>query len=184
VTDRRVAKRYARALFATALKYDIVDSVESDLDAIVNIMRRDERFRHFLLSPEVGREEKVQIAYKLFSDRVTAVTLQALRLVLDKRRETEMETIREEFAILRRQHGEVVYVKVTTSEELPDEQRKQLEAKLQQSTGKRIEAEYAVDSKLIGGIRVAYGDYVLDGSIRGSLRRLSDVLKYDLLKQA
>lgn len=181
--DRRVAKRYARALFTVALREGIADAVEADLDAIVGLLRRDQQFRHFLLSPEVGREEKVQISYKLFSDRVTAVTLQAFRLILDKRRESEVESIREEFAILRREEGNIVYTVVTTSEELGPEHRKALEDKLRKSTGKAIEADYRVDSRLIGGIRVAYGNYVLDGSIRGSLTRLRDTLRYDLLKQ-
>lgn len=183
MADHRVAKRYARALFATALKLEMVDSVESDLDAIVGILQNDSRFRHFLLSPEFGREEKIQITYKLFSDRVTAVTLQAIRLILIKRRETEIESIRDEFAILRREFGAVVYTVVTTAEALEPDQRKLLEEKLQTSTGKKVEAEYRIDPKLIGGIRVAYGNYVLDGSIRGGLSRLRDSLRYDLLKQ-
>src|SRR5688572_3155671 len=133
--DQRVAKRYARALFTTAVKLDVVESVEADLAAIVNLLQRDDQFRDFLLSPRVGREEKVQITYKLFSDRVTAVTLQALRLVLDKRRETELEGIRDEFAILRRQHGNVLYAIVTTARELPDDQRKALEDRLRSNTG-------------------------------------------------
>ena len=182
--DQRVAKRYARALFSTAVKLDVVDSVEADLDAIANLLQGDERFRDFLLSPRVGREEKIQIIYKLFSDRVTAVSLQALRLVLEKRREKELEAIRDEFAILRREHGGVLYSVVTTAQELPADQRNELEARLRSKTGKEVETEYRVDPKLIGGIRVAYANYVLDGSIRGSLNRLRDSLKYDLLKQA
>src|SRR5688500_10478895 len=111
--DQRVAQRYARALFSTAVKLDVVDSVEADLDAIAGLLQADERIRDFLLSPRVGREEKIQIVYKLFSDRVTAVSLQALRLVLEKRREKELEGIRDQFAILRRQHGNVLYSVVT-----------------------------------------------------------------------
>src|SRR5688500_5998058 len=116
--DRRVAKRYARALFNVALKEDIVDSVESDLDAIVGLMKKDERFESFILSPRIGREDKVQMSYKLFSDRVTAVTLQAMRLLLEKRREAEIEGMREEFAILRREHGQVLYATITSAEPL------------------------------------------------------------------
>jgi F-type H+-transporting ATPase subunit delta len=35
----------------------------------------------------------------------------------------------------------------------------------------------------MGGIRVAYGNFVLDGSVRGALDRLKDRLIYDVLKQ-
>jgi F-type H+-transporting ATPase subunit delta len=181
--DRRVAKRYARALFNTALKLDVVQPVEDDLNAIVRLMQSDEKLRDFILSPKVGREEKVQIAYKLFSDRVTAVTMQALRLLLDKRRETEIEGVLDEYQALRRMHGSVVYAVVMSAEELSEAEKKALIAKLKSQTGKEVEAEYRVDGALIGGVKVAYDNYVLDGSVRGTLNRLKDSWMRDVLKQ-
>lgn len=181
--DRRVAKRYAQALFNTALKLDTVQSVEDDLNAIVRLLNNDEQFRDFLMSPRVGREEKVGIAYKLFSDRVTAVTMQALRLLLDKRREGEIEGVLEEYAELRRQHGSVVYAVVTTSVAMENAEREKLLAKLRAQTGKEVEAEFREDASLMGGVRVAYGNYVLDGSIKGTLGRLRDAWRRDVLKQ-
>ncbi len=184
MVDTKVARRYATALFTTAQKNDVVKSVEDDLSAITSLLENDAKFKDFLQSPNVGREEKIRIAEKLFSDRVTALTMQALRLMLVKRREHEIGNIRDEFVALRREHGSVAYLVITSAEALEDDQRKALLTKLQQKLGKTIEADFGIDGRLIGGVRVTYGNYVLDGSVQGSLRRLGERLHHDLLKQS
>lgn len=181
--DTKVARRYATALFITAQKNDVVKSVEDDLTAISSLLENDQKFKDFILSPHVGREEKIQIAEKLFSDRVTALTMQALRLMLVKRRENEISFVRNEFVAMRREHGSVAYVLVTSAEALDADQKDGIVAKLAQQTGKSVEADYRIDPRMIGGVKVQIGDYVLDGTVRGSLRRLNERLRRDLLKQ-
>lgn len=184
MVDTKVARRYAQALFTTAQKNDVVKSVEDDLSAITSLLQNDAKFKDFILSPNVGRQEKIKIAEKLFSDRVTALTMQALRLMLVKRREHEIVNIRDEFVALRREHGSIAYVQVTSSEALEADQKNALIAKLEKTFGKKIEADFKIDARLIGGVKVAYGDYVLDGTVRGSLRRLGERLRHDILKQS
>src|SRR4051812_31778499 len=99
--DSRIGKRYASALFSTASRYDVVQAVEDDLNFIVGLMARDRGFRDFLLAPYTSREEKVKIIERIFSDRTTALTMQVLRVMLEKRRETEIESVRDEFVTLR-----------------------------------------------------------------------------------
>lgn len=183
MADAKVAKRYARALFNTAQKANVIESVESDLNAIAQLVESHPEFRGFLASPRISRDDKITIAEKLFSDRVTALTMSMLRLMLVKRRETEFAAVREEFVVLRRTEGNVLYANVVSATELDEATRKALVAKLEQKSGKRVEADFKIDTNLIGGVKVALGNYVLDGSVRGTLNRLRDRLKYDLLKQ-
>lgn len=183
MSETKVAKRYARALFEAAKTADVVESVETDLNAVAGQIENDERFREFLLSPHVGREERIEILGRIFSDRITALTMSAIRLMMHKRRENEIVAVRDEFVRLRREYKKIVYVLVTSAEELGAEHKKQIETKLEKLTGEDIEPEFRVDSTLIGGVRVNYGDYVLEGTIRGALRRLRDRLRIDVLKQ-
>ena len=184
MADNKVGKRYAQALFNTALKYDVVKSVEGDLAAINGLLENDPQFRDFMISPHVGREEKLQIAEKLFSDRVTALTMQVLRIMLEKRREEAIPSTYDEFVRLRREHGGVIFAVVTSAEALEPDQRAALEQKLTTASGRAVEAEYQIDPHLIGGVKVAFGDHVMDGTIKGTLRRLREKLTHDLLKQA
>ena len=157
MADTKVARRYASALFTTAQKNDVVKSVEDDLTAISKLLENDPKFKDFILSPQVGRDEKIKIAEKLFSDRVTALTMQALRLMLIKRREYEIPNIRNEFVALRREHGSVSYVVITSAEALEPDQKDALVAKLAQQTGKTVEADFRIDPRLIGGVKVQLG---------------------------
>jgi F-type H+-transporting ATPase subunit delta len=181
--DARIGKRYAQALFTTAQRYEVVEAVEDDLNAIVNLMAKDRGFRDFVLAPYTSREEKVKIIERIFSDRITALTMQVLRVMLEKRREGEIEAVRDEFVELRRQATQTIHVTVSSAEGLDDGQRRALIAKIESTTGKRVEADFAVEPNLIGGIKVAYENFVLDGTLKGGLARLRDTLKHDLLKQ-
>lgn len=181
--DVRVASRYARALYGAAEANQMVDAVEDDLRAILGIMGRDKAFRDFLIAPYTGREEKLEILERIFSDRITALTMQVLRVMLEKRREGEIEGIYDAFVALRRDKRGVIFATIISAEQLDDKQQKALAAKLEKTTGKVVEADFHVDPHLIGGVKVAYENYVLDGTLKGGLAHLSDHLKHDILKQ-
>lgn len=181
--DHRIGRRYATALFETALKYDMVKSVEDDLAGIDALLENDPEFRNFLIAPYTSREEKIGILDRMFSDRITALTMQALRVLLEKRREAEIPAVREEYVAMRRKHEGATYVHVTSAEKLDDEQRTALLAKLTTVLARTIEADFDIDPLMIGGLRVAYEGNVMDGTARGSLIKLRERLKYDLLKR-
>jgi len=182
--DRRVAKRYAAAIFRAAVKAGAVKDVEEDLHGLVALLDGDPNFRDFVMSPETRRDQKRQIIDKLLSGRVNRLTLNAVHLLLEKRREDEIWGVAEEYETLRREHEKVIYIKVTSAEPLTDAQRDTLLNKLSKELGKTLEPEFAVDNSLIGGVRVAYENMVLDGTVRGGLNRLHTLLQYDVLKQA
>jgi F-type H+-transporting ATPase subunit delta len=109
--------------------------------------------------------------------------MQLLRILLVKRREEEFPAIREEFIRIRRFEGRVLYAEISSSEPLSPEHKTSLLEKLAKIAGKAVEPDFVVNPNLIGGVKVSYDNYVLDGSIRGGLNRLRDALRYDLLKQ-
>lgn len=183
MTDARVAKRYARALFSASKKMGIVQSVEDDLNLISHVSRTSPAFRRFLHNPSASKEVKGDVFTRAFADRVTATTMSFLRLLLDKGREDCLEFVRFSFAELRREDEGVLQAVFSTTIELTESEKRKLVDKLTRASGKTIEAEFEIDPSLVGGIRVAYNNYVLDGSVRGAIDRLKERLIYDVLKQ-
>ncbi|HLX77834.1 MAG TPA: ATP synthase F1 subunit delta, partial [Acidimicrobiales bacterium] len=115
--------------------------------------------------------------------RITALTMQVLRVMLEKRRESEIEAVHHEFVNLRRVATQTIHVAVSSAEALDEKQKQSIVAKIRKTTGKSVEADFAVEPNLIGGIKVAYENFVLDGTLKGGLARLRDTLKHDVLKQ-
>ncbi|MBV6457622.1 MAG: ATP synthase subunit delta [Fimbriimonadaceae bacterium] len=181
--DARVARRYATALFGIAKQSDVIRSVEEDLASIVRLLEHDPGFRDFMYAPYASREEKTQLAERVFGDRITALTMQVLRVLLEKRREAEISAIYEQYVALRRVHESVVYATVTSSDTLGSEEKEAIVTRLESVLGKKVEAEFKVEPTLLGGVKVAYENYVLDGTVRGALRKLREKLRYELLKQ-
>jgi F-type H+-transporting ATPase subunit delta len=61
---------------------------------------------------------------------------------------------------------------VTTAVPLPEAQLRRLEAGLAQRYGRRLQVQQVVDPKIIGGLRVAVADDVIDGTIRSKFTDL------------
>ena len=182
--DQRVARRYASALFGAAKAHDVIRSVEDDLHTIVHLIENDPEFKKFIIAPFSSREEKMSVFERVFSDRITALTMQLLRVMLEKRREHEILGVYSAFVDLRRQHETIVAATVTSAVPLDDKQRNAIVAKLESVLHKKIDPEFRVEPNLIGGVRVNYENFVLDGSVRGALSKLRNHLNHDLLKQA
>ncbi|MBL8064898.1 MAG: ATP synthase F1 subunit delta [Chthonomonadaceae bacterium] len=183
MTDARVARRYAKALFNAAKKAGIVSSVEDDLNLMTLVASNSPAFKRLVVNPAASKDFKLDIFNKAFSDRVTAMTMHFVRLLLDKGREDSLELVKQCYQELRREDQGVLKVHVTTTIELSEAERRKLIDKLTHASGKTIEADFSLDTTIMGGIRVAYGNFVLDGSVRGALDRLKDRLIYDVLKQ-
>ncbi|MCH7704862.1 MAG: ATP synthase F1 subunit delta [Planctomycetes bacterium] len=130
------------------------------------------------------REDKLALMEKLFSDHVTPLTMHAFRLLLKRRRENLIDHVRMEYAELRRKHENLTYALVESCVKLGEHHRSAIIDKVSKASGKRVEAEFIVSSDIIGGVRVTYDNFVLDGTARGYLNRMKNRLLYDLLKQA
>ena len=182
--DRRVAKRYAKALFNAALKQGIVKSVSDDLATVTGAISNNENFRIFLKNPKTSEADKLRLFERTFGDKTTALTMGFIRLLLDKRRDDEIFGVRMVFEDLRRIQESVSMAVIASSTPLDDGQKKAVVAKFEKELGKKLEAEFVVDPALMGGVKVTFDNYVLDGTVRGQLDRMKEKLLYDLLKQA
>ncbi len=183
MTDSRVAKRYAKALFSASLKDGSMPQAGSDLAAIAQAFSENRSFRTFFTSPARSKAEKRSLVSKAF-EGATPLVAQLLSLIIEKGREELLGVIELEFAELRRQHEMKVLARVESAMELDEAQRQAVIARIASATGKTVDADFFVEPALIGGIRVIYDNFVLDGSVRGDLARMREKVLYDLLKQS
>lgn len=177
--DVRVASRYAGALFAVAERGGILDAVASDLELMRRFLTEVPRLRAVIMEPLVSDSRKFAVADEAFGDRVTASSLNFLKLLIRKHREDLIEECTREFNILLAEHTNTADAEVSSAVPLSPEQTTRLTQSLQAMTGKAIKLTTQVDAALVGGVVVRLGDTVIDGSVRGKLERLERQLLGD-----
>lgn len=175
--DLTVVRRYARALFDTAVKSaDAIDTVEGDLQRVDQALRTVPRLDRALRAPTVGRERKKALLQTAFGDQVSPLTAKFLSVVVQHGREEVLTGIYSEYQRLANEHRSILAVDVTAAVPLSDEQLAELARALEARTGKRIRLREFTEPSLMGGLVLRMGDTILDGSVRSRLERLHEQL--------
>jgi ATP synthase F1 delta subunit len=70
--------------------------------------------------------------------------------------------------------AEVLHVQLVSAQDLDENSRGQIERQVRDMAGQPIEVKYRVDSALVAGATVRFGDVVIDGSLAGQLQNLKE----------
>jgi F-type H+-transporting ATPase subunit delta len=170
----RVARRYAAALMTASGGDAAVERTAKDLEAIVAVMASSPDFRRMVGSPVVSPAKKTAVFREIFGARVSAGTMEFLVMVIHKQREPHLAEIIEQFGVLRDDRLGIVNVRVTAATALTAAEEKDLLARLERYTKKKVRVHIAVDAAIKGGLVVRIGDTVLDASIRRQLELLRE----------
>lgn len=167
-----VAQRmYARALFEAAQEEGRLERVAEDLAAVAVAVEAVPQLGSFLRNPQVDPGGKAAVLEQLCEDADPLVR-NFVRLVAEKGRAAQLpEITRELDALVDRAQGRLS-VTLTTAYELTDEEAAEIVRRIEQASGRTVEASRKVDPSLIGGIVLEIGSYRADGSVRGRLERL------------
>jgi F-type H+-transporting ATPase subunit delta len=162
---------YARALFDAALDENKLEPVREQLGQVVEAEAEVPELRQLLRNPQLDPQARKAALGDLLAD--SEELLQNFLLVLvDKGRTGQLEEIAREFERLVAEHEGVINAELTTAIELSDEEAADLLGRIEESTGRKVEATRKVDPDLIGGIVLQIGSHRLDASVRGRLERL------------
>lgn len=172
----RVARRYAAALMGAAEEAKAVDAVARDLDSLRATLAASRELKRLLDSPIVSPAKKQAIIKELFGSRFGPLSMQFLALLVDKSREGVLSAVIEQWFAMRDERLGIVTVDVTTALELSADQKRELAAALERTTGKTVRVRTATDAAIKAGLIVRIGDTVHDGSMRRQLERLRERL--------
>ena len=94
------------------------------------------------------------------------------RLLVEKGRAGEIREVAAEFEALVAASEGVLDVELTTAMSLSDEEFGDIVSRIEQASGRKVQATRRVDPGLIGGLVLQAGSMRLDASVRGRLDRL------------
>lgn len=172
------ASQYARALAEVIFEAHLnPKEAQQQLGDFAAAWRESRELRDFLVDPSFAVEQKVALLDKLNAKLGMAQPVRNFVAVLIRNgRIGGVDEVVTEFGREVNRRLGIQEAKVTSARPLDDDERRELEAEIAKLTGNKVEAQFAVDKSLIGGVVVQAGSTVYDGSVRGRLDRLRQEL--------
>lgn len=172
----RVAKRYAKALFALASEEKLLDKTEADINLLAQVQKSDEQLAVFLSNPLINEKEKLSALQSGLDGKVQPMTLNFLALLAEKRRIAHLPDVVSEFQEMMLRHSNKVEGELVSAAKLTTDQVQKIREKVESMTGKSVLLSEKTDSSLLGGFVVRVEDWVVDNSIRYQLTKLREKL--------
>ena len=164
------AKRYARAVFELAQQDGDIEQWGPRPARILELFA-DPKVAAVLTNPTIPasrRDGLVATAPHLFDDAGTNLA----RLLIESGRVGEAAAIEEEFETLADQSMGRVRATITTAVELTSHDRERVQRELSRRLGKEVRMTVVVDPRILGGLKLQYGDRVVDASVATRLQQL------------
>ncbi len=174
-----LASVYARSLFELSEQaggHDKIAEVGDELEQICELMRADRTFRELFASPIIDREKRGEAINRIFSNRITDLTLRFLLLLNNRGRLSVLEAINDSYIGVMQEAFGRVEVSVFTPAPLGDEQRDVIRGRIQSAIGKEPILHQFTEPDMLGGIKLRIGDQLIDGSISTRLKRMKSDL--------
>jgi ATP synthase F1 delta subunit len=170
---------YARSLFQAARDEGKLEVVHEQLGDFAAAIRDVPELRSVLDNPELDPQQRTGVLADILGDADELVRNFVL-LTAEKGRAGEIDEIYDELDELVAAEQRRLTVELTTAIDLTDDEADAIVKKIEQSSGRSVEATRSVDPSLIGGIVLQVGSHRLDASVRGRLDRL----RHDLLTRS
>ncbi len=169
MTDPKLSRRYADALYEAAKEDGIVTDVIAAVESVEKAFESSPELAQLWTAPQVPVEKKLSVMDEVFSDAPELVK-RLLHFLQEKKRGWVLFDL---LPALKARHDEetgVVRATLTTVIELNDSETEPFVKLLEKRTGGSIILNRKVDSSLIAGFRLRYGDRVIDASINRSIQ--------------
>lgn len=172
------ASRYARAFAdVTASAHLDVAAIDRQLNDFLATWDGSRELREVFEDPSIPAPQKVSILDTMNKKLGMVRELRNLIAVLINH--DRIAHIREVVEAYRREMQERLGIRqaeIVTARELGEAERRSLIEGAAKLAGARVEATFKLDKEILGGTVVRIGSTVYDGSVRGRLERLRELL--------
>lgn len=175
-----LARPYAEAAFQLAKGANALSAWSDVLSRLSAVATRPE-MEDWIGNPRLSPAQLAQLCLDVAApDAKSSLSVDQrnfFRLLVDSDRITVLPEISKLFDGLKHGHEGVKDAEITSAFAIDEAILKTLVADLEHKFGCKIQATVRVDAELIGGVRIAVGDEVIDASVRGKLAAMATALK-------
>lgn len=170
-----VARPYAKAAFDFAVENQTVERWQQML-AFMALVTRNQQMTE-LLSGAVAPETLSNTFIAVCGDEIDAYGQNFIRVMAENGRLLALPAVLKQFIELRAALESTVEVEVLCANALSDEQQAKIAAAMEKRLSRKVKLNCKIDKSVLAGVIIRAGDMVIDGSVRGRLERLADVLQ-------
>jgi F-type H+-transporting ATPase subunit delta len=171
-----IARPYALAVFRLAREAG-TQTVWSERLQRLSVIVQDPEMAKVVGNPKFSAGQVADLFISLFSEEKSQELAKFVGVLAENERLSVLPEIREIYEQLKSADEGIEDAVITSAFPLDDAQLNNLMTELEAHFGTRLEPHLKVDARLIGGVRVAVGDRILDASVRGKLDAMSTALK-------
>ena len=173
MSSAAIARRYAQALMGARGGGEA--AVRASFGDLIAAYREEAALRLAIANPRIAVADKERVLRRLLPD-APPVLESFLRLLLTRRRESEIEAIYEEYCRMSDERAGEAEAVVETTVPLDDEDLGRLRQVLEKRFSRRLRLVPRVNPDLLGGVRVRVGDQLLDDTVRSRLTSIRRML--------
>lgn len=171
-----LARPYAKAAFETAVSSGNMQVWASGLSLLAALMQH-EKVAAYMAIPTHGGEKQASTLLDLCGEKLDGKLQNFVQLLAANKRLVLLPEIYRLFEELKAEKERTVDVEVVSAFKLDAAAEAQLSGALKARLQREVRLSSSVDSKLIGGMIVRAGDLVIDASVRGKLKKLTETMK-------
>ncbi len=129
-----------------------------------------------LSNPEIDSRVKGDILSRI-AEGSDELVVNFVRLIAEKGRAHALAGIADELDALVAEEARILDVELTTAHALSDAEFDRILERIEEASGRKVQATRSVDENLIGGLILQAGSMRVDASVRGRLERLRHELQ-------
>lgn len=173
-----ISGRYARAFVDVVLEAHLdANRALQELHAIEAAAQTSLDLRRVWESPAIPAEQKRGILDAIVArEGISRPVRNFIAVLIDHRRITLLSQVIRDFELELYARLGFSEADIVSARDLSEPERRSLENRVQNLTGKKVRARYSRDESLIGGAVVKLGSTIYDGSIKGQLERIRERL--------
>ena len=169
-----IARPYAEALFKAVGGSDAA-AVAEQVASLASVAGH-EQVRQFADNPKVTSAQVFDVITSVVKTGLGDAAKNLLRAVIDNGRLAALPEIASQFHALVNARSGVSDATIESAFPIEPAQLGDVVAALEKRFGRKLNASVVVVPELIGGVRVAVGDEVLDASVKARLEQMKTVL--------
>lgn len=171
-----IARPYALAVFRLARETGTQTAWSERLQRLAAIVQ-DAEMARVVGNPKFSAGQVAELFISLFGEEKSPELAKFVGMLAENERLSVLPEIYEIYEQLKSADEGIEEAVITSAFPLDDAQLNNLMQELEAHFGTRLEPHVKVDAQLIGGVRVAVGDQILDASVRGKLDAMAAALK-------